>query len=127
MLPADGTLKPCHCKYQFATGQIILYNGPTIASGVASARTFDRTISATTINASTVQTNIADLDNFMTLDVNSASNAVTASSAASNSFAIVENNGPCNYDPTTKTVTLNFHYFNGAGNLREAVQNKVRQ
>jgi len=109
------------------TGQIILYNGATVSSGVAATRTFDRTIAATTINASTVQTNIADLGNYMNLSVDATSNAVTVSPASTNSFTIVENNGPCNYTPGTKTFTLNLRYFNASGNLREVTQAMVKQ
>ena len=108
------------------TGQIILYNGPDVASGVAATRTYDRVIGATTVNANTVQTLIADLGNLMNVAIN-AGNTVTVSPAATNSFTIVANNGACTYNPTTKTYILNYKYFNGAGNLREITQTMVRQ
>ena len=123
---AFNVKNPYHADYH-ETGQIILYNGPTVASGVASTRNFDRVISATTTNGTTVQTNIGDLGNLMNMEVNSVSNAVTVSPASSNSFTTVENNGSCNYDPATKTFSLSFRYFNAAGNLREVVQTMVRQ
>jgi Domain of unknown function (DUF1735)/Domain of unknown function (DUF4361) len=108
------------------TGQITLYNGADVASGVAATRTFDRVIGATTVNANTVQTLIADLGNFVNLTIN-AGNTVTVSPGATNSFAIVTNNGTCVYNPSTKTYALNYKYFNGAGNLREITQTMVQQ
>jgi Domain of unknown function (DUF1735) len=85
-----------------STGQIVLYNGPTVASGIAATRNFtDRLIAAATVNASTVQTNIADLGNVMNLQINTG-NTVTVSPASANSFTIVENNGSCIYDPAVQ-------------------------
>jgi Domain of unknown function (DUF1735)/Domain of unknown function (DUF4361) len=110
-----------------STGQIILYNGPDVTSGIASTRNFtDRLIGAATVNANTVETIIADLGNAMNLQIN-AGNTVTVSPASANSFAVVENNGSCIYNPTTKTFTLHYRYFNGAGNLREITQTMVKQ
>lgn len=108
------------------TGQIILYNGPDVASGIAATRTFDRVIGATTVNANTIQTLIADLGNFMNATIN-AGNTVTISPASTNSFAIVTNTGSCTYNPSTMTYILNYKYFNGPGNLREITQTMVRQ
>jgi Domain of unknown function (DUF1735)/Domain of unknown function (DUF4361) len=117
---------PYEGQYQ-ETGQITLYNGATVGSGVAAVRTFNRPIAATTVNGVTLQTLIADLGNFMNLTINSVTNNVTVSPGSTNSFTIVENNGSCTYNPATKTLVLNFRYFNGAGNLREIVQTMVRQ
>lgn len=109
------------------TGVLKLYNGPDIPSGIGSTRTFNRPFTATTINATTVQTTIADLPNLMNLSVDNVTNAVTVSPAATNSFTVVENNGPCTYDPATKTFVLNYKYINPSGNLREITQTMVRQ
>lgn len=108
-----------------STGQITLYNGADVASGVAGVRTWDRTIAATTVDGSTIQTLIADLGNNFNISVG-AGNAVTVSPAATNSFTIVTNNGTCTYNPTTRTFTLNYKYFNGSGFLREITQTMVR-
>lgn len=110
-----------------STGQIVLYNGPDAGSGIAATRNFtDRLIEASTVNANTVETIIADLGNHMNLQVN-AGNTVTVSPASTNSFTIVENNGSCAYNPATKTFSLHYRYFNGAGNLREITQTMVMQ
>lgn len=117
--PYEGSYK--------STGQIVLYNGPDPASGIGATRNFtDRLIDAATVNASTIETTIADLGNLMNIQVN-AGNTVTVSPASSNSFAVVQNNGNCLYNPATKTFSLKFKYFNGAGNLREITQTMVRQ
>lgn len=109
------------------TGTIKLYNGPDIPSGIGTTRNFNRTIVTSTVSATTIQAQIADLANLMNLTVNSITNQVTVSPAGSNSFAVVENNGPCTYDPGTKTFTLNFKYINPSGNLREVTQTMVKQ
>jgi Domain of unknown function (DUF1735)/Domain of unknown function (DUF4361) len=110
-----------------STGQIVLYNGPDVGSGIAATRNFtDRLIAASTINATTIETIMADLGNVMNLQVN-AGNTVTVSPASANSFTIVENNGSCTYNPATKTFVLHYRYFNGAGNLREITQTMVKQ
>jgi hypothetical protein len=110
-----------------STGQIVLYNGPDVSSGIAATRNFtDRLIGATTVNANTAETIIADLGNVMNLQIN-AGNTVTVSPASANSFTVVENNGSCIYNPATKTFALQYRYFNGAGNLREITQTMVKQ
>ena len=103
-----------------STGQRILYNGPTVASGVASVFDIDTDKYLYTVDQTTVETDVADLVGgaWMFLTVNPATKAVTvAPSAFSPTFAL-SNNGSCTYDPQTKTFTLQYKYFNGAGNLR---------
>lgn len=109
------------------TGSIDLYNGADQASGIAATRTFDRIIPAATVNGTTLLTQMADLANEMNMSVNSATNAVTVSPAAANSFAVVENFGACTYNPATKTFSLKYRYFNGAGALRIITQTMVKQ
>jgi len=103
-----------------ATGQRTLYNGPTVASGIASVFDIDDDKYLYTIDQTTCETDVADLigSAWMFLTVNPATHAVTVSpSTVSPTFAL-SNNGTCTYDPQSKTFSLEYKYFNGAGNLR---------
>ena len=103
-----------------ATGQRTLYNGPTVASGIASVFDIDDDKYLYTIDQTTSETDVADLigSAWMFLTVNPATGAVTVSpSTVSPTFAL-SNNGTCTYDPQSKTFSLEYKYFNGAGNLR---------
>lgn len=108
-------------------GVIDLYNGPDIPSGIQTSRPFDKTITTATVDATTILAQIADLANVMNVSVNSVTNEVTVSPAATNSFTVVANNGPCTYNPTTKTLNLRIKYINPSGNLREVTQTMVKK
>ncbi|MGB8192412.1 MAG: DUF4361 domain-containing protein [Chitinophagaceae bacterium] len=103
-----------------ATGHRILYAGPTVAAGIASEFDIDDDKYVYTIDQNTVETDVADLigSGWMFLQVDPVTFNVTVKpSTVSPTFAL-SNNGPCTYNPATRTFTLNYKYFNAAGNLR---------
>jgi len=104
-----------------ATGQRILYAGPTVASGIANVADFeDEEKYLFTIDNNTVETDVADLigSGWMYLEVDPATFEVTVLPSATSPTFDLSNNGPCTYDPVTRTFTLNYKYYNAAGNLR---------
>ena len=104
----------------YASGQRTLYNGPTVASGIASVFDIDTDKYLYTIDQTTVETDVADLigGGWMFLQVNPLTNQVTVMPSAVSPTFLLSNNGPCTYDPVTKTFSLAYKYFNAAGNLR---------
>ena len=106
--------------WYYASGTRTLYNGPTVASGIAGTVTIDTDKYMYTIDQTTGETDVADLigGGWMFLEVDPLTNLVTVlPSSFSPTFAL-SNNGPCTYDPSSKTFSLEYKYFNAAGNLR---------
>lgn len=103
-----------------STGQRTLYNGPTVASGIASVVDIDDDKYLYTVDQTTVETDVADLigSAWMFLEVNPVNNQVTVLPSAFSPTFLLSNNGPCTYNPTTKTFSLQYKYFNASGNLR---------
>ena len=103
-----------------STGQRTLYNGPTVASGIASIFDIDDDKYLYTIDQTTVETDVADLigGGWMFLEVNPMTNQVTVLPSAFSPTFLLSNNGPCTYNPNTRTFSLEYKYFNAAGNLR---------
>ncbi len=103
-----------------STGQRTLYNGPTVASGIASVFDIDDDKYLYTIDQTTVETDVADLigGGWMFLQVNPTTNQVTVLPSAFSPTFLLSNNGPCTYNPNTKTFSLQYKYYNAAGNLR---------
>lgn len=105
-----------------ATGLLTAYGGPDATFPVASEFDIDEDKYLFTIDQTTVETTAgftAFTGAYMYLKVNPATNDVTVSpSPTGPTFPTLSNNGPCKYDPTTGTFTLNYKYFNGVGNLR---------
>jgi len=115
-----------------ATGTMVVYNGSTNTSPIAATYSIDEVKFLATINNTTVETNIGFSDftggAYMYLAINPSTNLVTVSpSLTSPTFGVVNNNGVCVYNPSTKTFTLNYLYVNSAGNLREIQEVLVRQ
>lgn len=111
----------------YASGLRQLYAGSTTASGVASEFPIDDDKYLFTIDRNTVETDVADLIGgaWMFLEVDPATFDVTVKpSTISPTFAL-SNNGPCKYNPATRTFTLNYKYFNAAGNLRTITETIV--
>jgi hypothetical protein len=108
----------------YASGERILYAGPTLGSGIASIFAIDVDKYAYTIDQNTVETDVADLvgGGWMFLEVNPATNNVTVKPSTLSPTFLLSNNGPCTWDPATRTFTLNYKYFNAAGNLRTIVE-----
>jgi hypothetical protein len=106
--------------WYYATGQRILYNGPTVASGIASVFDIDTDKYAYTVDQTTIETDVADLigGGWMFLEVNPLTNQVTVMPSAFSPTFLLSNDGPCTYNPTTRTFSLQYKYFNAAGNLR---------
>ena len=103
-----------------STGQRTAYNGPTTASGVSGVFDIDDDKYLYTVDQTTVETDVADLigGGWMFLQVNPATNNVTVMPSAFSPTFLLSNNGSCTYDPQTRTFSLQYKYFNGAGNLR---------
>ena len=103
-----------------ATGLRILYAGATIGSGIASQFEIDDDKYLYTVDKNTVETDVADLIGgaWMFLEVDPVTFNVTVKPSTLSPTFLLSNNGPCKYNPATRTFTLNYKYFNGAGNLR---------
>lgn len=110
-----------------ATGLRLLYAGSTIASGVSSQFDIDDDKYLYTIDKNTVETDVADLigSGWMFLEVNPTTFDVTVKPSTISPTFLLSNNGPCKYNPATRTFTLNYKYFNGAGNLRTITETIV--
>ena len=108
----------------YASGERILYAGPTLASGIASIFDIDTDKYLYTIDQNTVETDVADLigGGWMFLEVNPVTNDVTVKPSTLSPTFLLSNNGLCKYNPATRTFTLNYKYFNAAGNLRTIVE-----
>jgi hypothetical protein len=118
-------------EYQ-SNGTMVVYNGSTNTSPIAATYTIDEIKFLSTIDNTTVETNIGYSDftgaAYMYLAINSSTNQVTVSpSLTSQTFGVVNNNGTCIYNPATKSFTLNYLYVNAAGNLREIQEVLVKQ
>jgi hypothetical protein len=114
-----------------ATGNMIVYTGPTNTSPVSATYPIDEIKFLSTIGNATVEAPIGYSDftgGFMYMTVDPSTNQVTISpSLGSPTFSILTNNGTCVYNPATKNFTLNYYYFNSAGNLREIQEVLVKQ
>ncbi|MDZ4794474.1 MAG: DUF4361 domain-containing protein [Bacteroidota bacterium] len=77
-----------------------------------------------TVDATTCIMQTADNVDDMYIKVNP-DNSVTVSTVPGG-FA-TSNEGPCTYNPATRTFTLNYKYFNSSGNYRKMVETLVRQ
>ena len=106
--------------WYYASGVRTLYNGPTVASGIASTFTIDTDKYMYTIDQTTGETDVADLigGGWMFLQVDPTTNQVTVMPSTISPTFLLSNNGPCTYDPTSRTFSLEYKYFNAAGNLR---------
>jgi hypothetical protein len=100
------------------------YGGPTINDPITGTFPWDFEKSLSTVDATTCETLTADGVDLMLLTVNP-DNSVTVSASPNGSFD-TSNDGPCSYDPVTKTFTLNYKYFNSAGRLRRMTETMVR-
>lgn len=108
-----------------ASGLRTSYGGATTAAGVTGTFPWDFEKDLFTVNANTCELLTADGVDIMLLTVNP-DNSVTISTHPLGDFS-TSNDGPCSYNPTTKTFTLNYKYFNGAGNLRRMTETLVLQ
>jgi hypothetical protein len=102
------------------SGQRILYKGSTVGSGVNATVGITGSALFSTVSASVIDGQLADLTSQMSLQVNPDNSVTVLPSQANsgNTFSSVANDGPCTYDPATKTFTLHYKYFNASGNLR---------
>ena len=105
-----------------STGLLTVYNGPDVASGISTTYTIDEDKYLSTIDNVTSEVEVgyfAFTGGYMYMVVNPSNNQVTVGpSFTAPTFNVIQNNGTCAYNPGTKTFTLNYKYFNGAGNLR---------
>ena len=94
-----------------ATGTRINYNGPTVASGIASTLVIDETKYLKTISPTQVDGFMGDLafvPFYYTLQINSTTNAVNVIASVANPLdtpPTVGANGSSSYNPATKTFT----------------------
>ena len=114
-----------------ATGSMNVYSGPSNTSPITTTYPIDEIKFLSTIDNATVEAPIGYSDftgAYMYLKIDGSTNQVAISpSLGAPTFAVVASNGPCVYDPVTKTFTLNYYYINSAGNLREIQEVLVRQ
>jgi hypothetical protein len=108
-----------------STGVRTSYGGPTTAASITGTFPWDFEKDLFTVNANTCELLTADGVDIMLLTVNP-DNSVTISTHPFGDFA-TSNDGPCSYNPATKTFTLNYKYFNGVGNLRRMSETLVLQ
>ncbi len=101
------------------------HGGPTTAAPVTGTFPWSFVKTLATVNANTCELETADGVDLMYLIVNP-DNSVTITDSPNGGF-ITANDGPCNYNPGTRTFTLNYKYFNGAGNLRRMTEVLVRK
>jgi Domain of unknown function (DUF1735)/Domain of unknown function (DUF4361) len=99
------------------------YGGPTISAGITGTFPWSFVKTLATVDAATCELETADGVDLMYLKVNP-NNSVTISDSPNGGFA-TSNDGACTYNPATKTFTLNYKYFNGAGNLRRMTETLV--
>jgi hypothetical protein len=99
------------------------YGGPTIGAGITGTFPWSFVKTLATVDAATCELETADGVDLMYLKVNP-NNSVTISDSPNGGFA-TSNDGACTYNPATKTFTLNYKYFNGAGNLRRMTETLV--
>ena len=99
---------PYEGKYH-ATGH---FNHPT-----AGIRVIDEIKTLSTVNCNTVTTTVGDLGGYeLNIKVNT-DNSVTISGGLSSSQPLVQDTSkPNNYNPATKTFTLNYYYVGSGGN-----------
>lgn len=112
-----------------ASGWRILYSGSSNQTPIAAEAPIDKSKYLYTVDRTTVETEVADLTTaWMYLQIDPNTNEVTVLPSTSNdSFASLENNGPCTYDPATRTFVLNYKYYNAAGALREIQETLVAE
>ncbi|HYF30456.1 MAG TPA: DUF4361 domain-containing protein [Chitinophagaceae bacterium] len=105
-----------------ATGLLTAYAGANNTFPVSSLFDIDEDKYLYTIDQTTVETTAgftAFTGAWMFLKIDPVTNNVTVMpSTLGPTFPTLSNNGPCAYDPATRTFTLNYKYFNGVGNLR---------
>jgi hypothetical protein len=107
-----------------ATGTRILYSGTTNTSGVANTVTINTPKYLYTIDQTTVETDVADLigGGYMFLRIDPQTNQVTVLPSSVSPTFLLSNDGPCTYNPSTRTFTLKYKYFNASGLLREITE-----
>lgn len=110
-----------------ATGERILYNGSNVGSGIAAQAEIDDDKYLYTVDENTVETDVADLigQGYMFLEVDPVTFDVTVKPSTIGPTFLLSNNGPCKYNPATRTFTLNYKYFNASGNLRTITETIV--
>lgn len=115
-------------SYQ-AAGLRTLYEGGSNQTPVAGEATIEGSKYLSTVNLTTVETEVGDLPNaWMYLQVDPVSKQVTVlPSAGSPSFSSLENDGACTWDPATRTFTLHYKYYNNNGQLREIQETLVAE
>ncbi|HKP31757.1 MAG TPA: DUF4361 domain-containing protein [Chitinophagaceae bacterium] len=104
-----------------ATGLRQNHSGPNFSDPVTASFDIDHDKYLYTIDQFTVETDVADLigQAWMYLEVDPTTNNVTVTPSFTSPTFLLSNNGPCTYNPATKTFSLNYKYYNAAGNLRE--------
>jgi hypothetical protein len=111
-----------------ASGLRILYAGTTNQTPIANQFDIEGSKYLYTIDLNTVEAEVADLGAgaWMYLEIDPTTHQVTVlPSDIGPSFPSLQNDGPCTYDPATKTFELKYKYFNAAGNLREITETLV--
>ena len=107
-----------------ATGSRQNHSGPNFSDPIAATFAIDHDKYLYTVDQFTVETDVADLigSAWMYLEINPATNNVTVKPSATSPTFLLSNNGPCTYNPATRTFSLKYKYFNAAGNLRQITE-----
>lgn len=108
----------------YASGLRLLYAGATAGSGVVNQFEIDTDKYLYTIDQNTVETDVADLVGgaWMFLEIDPATYEVTVMPSTISPTFLLSNDGPCTYDPATRTFTLHYKYFNASGALRRITE-----
>jgi hypothetical protein len=107
-----------------SVGSRTSHGGPSPSDPVTAVFPYDYTKTLVTVNANTCTMFTADNVDDMYITVNP-DNSVTCSTSPFGAFP-TSNEGPCSYNPTTRVFTLNYKYFNSAGNYRKMVETLTR-
>jgi Domain of unknown function (DUF1735)/Domain of unknown function (DUF4361) len=122
-LIAISVKNPYDADYR-SVGTRTAYGGPDNTFPVTGTFPYNYIKTLTTVDATTCIMQTADNVDDMYIKVNP-DNSVTISTVPGG-FA-TSNEGPCSYNPATRTFTLNYKYFNSSGNYRKMTETLVRQ
>jgi len=113
--------------YNVVSGATTRYKGATVAAGLQDQfAVTESTLNYSTVSADVVsgQAGSSAFGLSVAIQITGTTVHVMADpsgTVGSTTFNYVDGDskGASSYDPATKTLTLHYHYFNGAGNLRE--------
>ncbi len=102
------------------------HGGPNNTFPITGTFPFNYIKRLVTVNANTCTMFTADNVDDMYITVNP-DNSVTCSTNPLIGAFVTSNEGPCTYNPATRTFTLTYKYFNSSGNYRIITETLTRQ